>query len=75
MNEPITPRMSPDGTQLEINLLNAQFSNMVYHSSLFDKNTPPKMTYIPSFRLLRKILNILGRNDTIEQVMLEFTGK
>ncbi len=48
---------------------------MVYHNSLYDMNTPPKMTYIPSFRLLRKILNVLARNDTIEQVMLEFTGK
>jgi len=75
MNEPITPRMSLDGTQIEMNLLNTQFSNMVYHNSLYDMNTPPKMTYIPSFRLLRKILNVLARNDTIEQVMLEFTGK
>ena len=54
----------------DYNLCNSQgFETLAYDINLFNKNAPPAMRYIPSYKMLRKIMNVIAKYDSIDEII------
>jgi len=54
----------------DYNLCNSQgFETLAYDINLFNANAPPTMRYIPSYKMLRKIMDVIAKYDSIDDII------